>query len=42
MEHFCCIVGSKYLDSNARVFLFDNVTQTIIKDKIEPDANGNY
>jgi hypothetical protein len=35
-------MGSKYLESNVQVCLFDEVTQAILKDKIEPDANGKY
>jgi hypothetical protein len=42
MEHLCSITGSKYLDSNIRVRLFDKVTQAIFKDKNKLDANENY
>jgi hypothetical protein len=42
MENLCSIMGSKYLESNVRVRSFDKVTQALYKDKIKPNANGNY
>jgi hypothetical protein len=42
MEHLCSIMGTKYLKLNVQVCLFNKVTQAILKDKIEPNANRNY
>jgi hypothetical protein len=43
MEHLCSIsMGSKYLELNIQVCLFDKVMQAILKDKIKPNANRNY
>jgi hypothetical protein len=42
MEDLCSSMGSKYLESNLRVCLFDEVMHEILKDKIKPDANRNY
>jgi hypothetical protein len=35
-------MGSKYSESNIQVRLFSEVTQALYKDKIKPDANGDY
>ena len=35
-------MGSKYLESNVRVRLFNKVTQAILNNKIKPNANGKY
>ena len=42
MEHLKSIMGDDYPPSHVRVRAFDNVTQTMFKDKVEPDANGLY
>ena len=42
MEHLKSIMGDDYSPSHVRVRAFDNVTQTMFKDKVEPDANGLY
>jgi hypothetical protein len=42
MEHLKSIMGDDYSPSHIRVRAFDNVTQTMFKDKVEPDANGLY
>jgi hypothetical protein len=42
MEHLPSIMGSKYLESNLQVCMFDEVMQAILKEKMEPDSNGNY
>jgi hypothetical protein len=35
MEHLCSIIGSKYLESNIQVRLFNKVMQAFVKDKIK-------
>ena len=42
MEHLKSIMGDDYPPSHVRVRTFDNVTQTMFKDKVELDANGLY
>ena len=42
MEHLKSIMGDDYSPSHVRVRVFDNVTQTMFKGKIKPDANGLY
>ena len=42
MEHLCSIMGRAYSDSHVRVRSYDEVTQAILHDKIEVDANGLF
>ncbi len=42
MEHLKSIMDEVYSPSHVRVCVFDDVTQQMYKDKIEPDANGLY
>jgi len=38
IEHLKSIMGNDYSPSHVQVRAFDNVTQTMFKDKVEPDA----
>jgi hypothetical protein len=40
--HLKSIMGENYSPSHVRVRAFDDVTQAMFKDKVEPDANGVY
>ena len=42
MRHLKSIMGENYSPSHVRVRAFDDVTQAMFKDKVEPDANGVY
>ena len=42
MGHLKSIMGEDYSPSHVRVRAFDDVTQAMFKDKVEPDANGIY
>ena len=42
MGHLKSIMGENYSPSHVRVRAFDDVTQAMFKDKVEPDANGVY
>jgi hypothetical protein len=42
MGHLKSIMGETYSSSHVRVRAFDDVTQAMFKDKVEPDANGVY
>ena len=42
MGHLKSIMGEDYSPSHVRVRAFDDVTQQMYKDKIEPDTNGLY
>jgi hypothetical protein len=42
MGHLKSIMGENYSPSHVRVGAFDDVTQAMFKDKVEPDANGIY
>ena len=42
MGHLKSIMSENYSPSHVRVRAFDDVTQAMFKDKVEPDANGIY
>jgi hypothetical protein len=42
MGHLKSIMGEDYSPSHVRVRAFDDVTQAMFKDKVEPDASGVY
>ena len=42
MGHLKSIMGENYSPSHVRVRAFDDVTQAMFKDKVEPGANSIY
>ena len=42
MGHLKFIMGEDYSPSHVRVLSFDDVTQAMFRDKVEPDASGVY
>jgi hypothetical protein len=42
MGHLKSIISEKCSPSHVRVHALDDVTQSMFKDKVEPDANGIY